>query len=121
MYTVHIPVYNQDSMYIIHTSPGSLQYSKERGEREYTLIMFNFFCIVQIVQHYPLFKVGNARFTTVPLKTCSHQLWVRYACFCLFKLCFLICGFFVKVTCAFLVQMKQMGKGTEFLAQTLNF
>ena len=50
MYTVHIPVYNQDSMYIIHTSPGSLQYSKERGEREYTLIMFNFFCIVQLVQ-----------------------------------------------------------------------
>ena len=30
----HIPVYNQDSMYIIYPSPGSLQFSKERGGRE---------------------------------------------------------------------------------------
>ena len=51
VYTVHIPVYNQDSMYIIHPSPGFLQYSKERGDREYSHIMFNFLCIVQLVQH----------------------------------------------------------------------
>ena len=28
----------------------SLQYSKERGEREYSHIMFNFLCIVQLIQ-----------------------------------------------------------------------
>ena len=45
VYTVHIPVYNQDSMYIIYPSPGSLQYSKERGEREYThYVQFLMYC-----------------------------------------------------------------------------
>ena len=29
----------------------SLQYSKERGEREYTHIVFNFLSIVLLVQH----------------------------------------------------------------------
>ena len=44
-------------MCIIHPSPGSLQYSKEWGGREYTHIMFNFFCIVQLVQHRWLFII----------------------------------------------------------------
>ena len=50
---------------------------------------------------------GDARFTTVPLKSLSDQVWIIYQCFCLLKLFIVICGFSAKVTCAFLVYEKQ--------------
>jgi len=52
-------------------------------------------------------KMAAAWFTTVPLKALSDQVWSRYQYFCFFKLFNLICGFFAKVTWAFLVYKKQ--------------
>ena len=51
-------------------------------------------------------KDDNARFTTVPLKASCKQLWIRYACFCLFKLFFSFFGFSAKVTYAFYAYKK---------------
>ena len=49
-----------------------------------------------------LWKDGDDRFTTVPLKALSNQVWIRYQCFCLFKLFVFICGFYafhLRITC----------------------
>ena len=45
--------------------------------------------------------------TTVPFKALSDQVWIRYLCFCFFKVFFFICGFSSNVTCAFLAYRKQ--------------
>ena len=47
-------------------------------------------------------KDGNVRFITIPLKAFSDHVCIGYQCFCFFKLFVFICGFFGKVTCAFL-------------------
>ena len=57
---------------------------------------------VSVISSHPPWKDGNARFTTVTLKASSVQEWIRYPCFCFFKLFIFICDFSVKVTCAFL-------------------
>ena len=48
---------------------------------------------VVVVSSYPPWKDGNARFTAVPLKALSDQVWIRYRCFSFFKLFFFIFGF----------------------------
>ena len=48
---------------------------------------------VLLISGDPLCKDGNARFTTVPSKALSDQVWIRYQCFCFFNLFIVICGF----------------------------
>ena len=55
---------------------------------------------VSVISSDPLGKDNNARFTTVPLKALSDQVWIGYPCFCFYKLFIFICGFSVKVTWA---------------------
>ena len=46
---------------------------------------------------------GSVRITTIPLKALSDQVWIRYPCFCFFKLFIFIWGFSMNVTWAFLL------------------
>ena len=67
---------------------------------------WNFFLnkgTVSAISSDPQCKVGDAWFTTVPLKALSDQVWIRYSCFCFFELFIFICGLSAKVTYAFLV------------------
>ena len=48
----------------------------------------------------------NTRFTAVPLKALSDQVFIRYPCFCFFKLLIFNCGFSSKLICAFLAYKK---------------
>ena len=48
---------------------------------------------VSVISSDPSCKDGNARFTTIPLKPLSDQVFVRYQCFGFFKLFIFICGF----------------------------
>ena len=73
------------------------------GIREKDFMLFNFRkfkskrCIrkrtVSVISCDPPCKSGNSRFTTVPLKSLSDQVWIRSECFC----------FSAKVTCKCLV------------------
>ena len=56
---------------------------------------------VSVISSNPLCKNGNARFTNLPLKALSDQVWNRYSCFGSSKL-ICSCGFSAKVTCTVL-------------------
>ena len=47
------------------------------------------------------------------LESFVEQAWIRYQCFCFFKLFIFICGFFLIVTCEFLV-IRSNGATHEF-------
>ena len=58
-----------------------------------------------LISSDPPCKDDNARFTTVPLKALSDQVYrIRYQCLKFQKLIIFNCGFSSKVTCAFLLQ-----------------
>ena len=50
----------------------------------------------------PPFKYGKPRFTEVPLKALSDQVWIRDKCLCFFKLFIFICFFLGKWLADFL-------------------
>ena len=63
---------------------------------------------VSVILSDPPCKDANARFTTVPLKALSDQVWIRYSCFFLFFLHLIFTSSFsVKVTGAFLALKKR--------------
>jgi len=67
-----------------------------------------------LISSDPPCKNGNTRFTTVPLKALSDQVWKRYSFFCIFKLFIFIWCFSEKVTCTFLVYKKQFTEINTF-------
>ena len=62
---------------------------------------YRIFIYVSVMSCNPPCNDGNARFTTVPWKALSIQVWIRYQCFCLFKQFIFSCGFSAKVKIAF--------------------
>ena len=52
---------------------------------------------VSVISSDPSCTDGNARFTTVPFKALSDQVWIRYQCLQFRKLIILNCGFFYKL------------------------
>ena len=55
-------------------------------------------------------KMANARFTIVPLKASSNQVWIRCSCFCFFNLLIFICDFYEKMTIVHLLLIRNTEK-----------
>lgn len=81
-------------------SPPAENYRKAIEGAAGSMVSYNF----RYYSHFliNLYKNGNVRFTIVPLKAFSDQVWTRYPCFCFLKLFICISGFSAKVTYTFL-------------------
>ena len=64
--------------------------------------------LFKIISGDPPCKDGNARFTTVPLKALSDQVWT------FLKLFILICGFSAKVTCTLFAYIRKTAEKSSW-------
>jgi len=64
---------------------------------------------VSVISSDPLCTHGNARFRTVPFKALPVQVWLRYPCFCFFKLFISVSDFSAKVACAMYIKNVHQG------------
>ena len=65
---------------------------------------------ILLLPHLSLVSSDNVRFTTVPLKALSDQVWIRFQCFCFYKLFDFTCCISAKVTCTHFLFISSNGE-----------
>ena len=86
-----------------------------------TFKLLNLLFILKILQIFQRIKGGlnvhnlmkeilhwwHGRFSAVPFKALSDQVWIRYLCFCDWKLYIFNCGFFKHISCLQTLQTRK--------------